>query len=58
MSGDDYTYALDLSKLPEGKYDLAFRAKDTFNNTSQLPFKSIVVDKTPLLSLSLMMAHL
>lgn len=47
MSGDDYTYALDLSKLPEGKYDLAFRAKDTFNNTSQLPFKSIVVDKTP-----------
>lgn len=28
MSGDDYTYAFDLSKLPEGKYDLAFRAKD------------------------------
>ncbi|EQC0103659.1 MULTISPECIES: Ig-like domain-containing protein [Klebsiella/Raoultella group] len=47
MSGDDYTYAFDLSKLPEGKYDLAFRAEDTFNNTSQLPFQSIVVDKTP-----------
>lgn len=47
MSGDEYTYIFDLSKLPEGKYDLAFRARDTFNNGSQLPFRSIVVDKTP-----------
>lgn len=47
MSGDDYTYSFDLSKLSEGKYDLAFSAKDTFNNETQLPFQSIVVDKTP-----------
>nr|WP_228723185.1 hypothetical protein [Klebsiella pneumoniae] len=35
MSGEDYTYAFDLSAIPEGKYDLTFRATDTFNNSSQ-----------------------
>ncbi|MCJ6115963.1 Ig-like domain-containing protein (plasmid) [Klebsiella pneumoniae] len=47
MSGEEYTYAFDLSGIPEGSYNLAFSATDTFNNTSQLPFQSLVVDNTP-----------
>ncbi|HBS6424766.1 TPA: Ig-like domain repeat protein [Klebsiella pneumoniae] len=47
MSGEDYTYAFDLSAIPEGKYDLTFRATDTFNNSSQLPFRSLIIDNSP-----------
>ncbi len=45
MSGEDYTYAFDLSAIPEGKYDLTFRATDTFNS-SQLPFRSLIIDNS------------
>jgi hypothetical protein len=51
LSGEDYTYAFDLSKLAEGRYDLNFfLAKDTFENETSSPFITLVHDMTPLRS--------
>lgn len=47
LSGEDYTYAFDLSKLAEGRYDLNFLAKDTFENETSSPFITLVHDMTP-----------
>jgi len=47
LSGEDYTYSFDLSKLAEGKYNLGFFANDTFNNETSSPFISLINDKTP-----------
>ncbi|ENK5066186.1 Ig-like domain repeat protein [Klebsiella variicola] len=47
LSGEDYTYSFDLSKLAEGKYNLSFLAKDTFSNETSSPFINLINDKTP-----------
>ena len=47
LSGEDYTYSFDLSKLAEGKYNLGFLAKDSFNNETSSPFINLINDKTP-----------
>ncbi|MDR8350614.1 hypothetical protein FPK35_22070, partial [Acinetobacter baumannii] len=47
LSGEDYTYTFDLGALPEGKYNLSFLAKDTFDNESSSPFITLVNDMTP-----------
>lgn len=47
LAGEEYTYKFDLSKLAEGKYNLGFEAKDTFNNATSSPFISLINDKTP-----------
>ncbi|HCC6066270.1 TPA: Ig-like domain repeat protein [Klebsiella pneumoniae] len=47
IAGDDYTYTFDLGALPEGKYNLSFLAKDTFDNESSSPFITLVNDMTP-----------
>lgn len=47
LSGEDYTYSFDLRKLAEGKYNLGFLAKDSFNNETSSPFINLINDKTP-----------
>ena len=47
LAGEDYTYSFDLSKLAEGKYNLGFQAKDTFDNETSSPFIDLINDKTP-----------
>ncbi|MEP9876132.1 Ig-like domain-containing protein [Klebsiella sp. GW_Kp182] len=47
LSGEDYTFSFDLNKLVEGKYNLSFLAKDTFDNESTSPFITLVNDMTP-----------
>ncbi|MFM3681053.1 Ig-like domain-containing protein [Klebsiella pneumoniae] len=47
LSGEDYTYTFDLSKLAEGRYNLGFLAKDTFENEATSPFITLVHDMTP-----------
>lgn len=47
LSGEDYTFTFDLSKLVEGKYTLSFLAKDTFENEASSPFITLVNDMTP-----------
>ncbi|MBL2132782.1 hypothetical protein ELI69_31010, partial [Klebsiella pneumoniae] len=42
LSGEDYTYTFDLGALPEGKYNLSFLAKDTFDNESSSPFITLL----------------
>lgn len=47
MSGDDYTFSFDLNSLDEGRYDLEFTAQDTAENITTLPFRDLIIDKTP-----------
>lgn len=47
LSGEDYTYTFDMSKLAEGRYNLGFLAKDTFENEATSPFITLVHDMTP-----------
>lgn len=47
LSGEDYTYSFDLNKLAEGRYNLSFLAKDTFENEASSPFVTLVHDMTP-----------
>ncbi|MEQ0009482.1 Ig-like domain-containing protein [Klebsiella sp. GG_Kp146] len=47
LAGEDYTYTFDLSKLAEGRYNLGFLAKDTFENEATSPFITLVHDMTP-----------
>ncbi|UYB60123.1 Ig-like domain-containing protein (plasmid) [Klebsiella michiganensis] len=47
LSGEDYTFSFDLNKLVEGKHNLSFLAKDTFDNESTSSFITLVNDMTP-----------
>ena len=42
-----------MKEVPEGSYNVVINAQDTFNNTGNLPYQTVVVDNTaPSVSIS------
>lgn len=53
MASGNYTYEFNMKEVPEGSYNVVINAQDTFNNTGNLPYQTVVVDNTaPSVSIS------
>ncbi|MGV7963855.1 Ig-like domain-containing protein [Photorhabdus tasmaniensis] len=43
----NYTYEFNMKQVPEGSYNVQINARDSFNNTGSLAYKTVTIDNTP-----------